>query len=96
MKVLSSQLVTTPTQTASSFNKKLRQYNFQEKIKNYRIKQIIERINQECKLPSNNKQNKCLDFYIQLQDEYDNVRHVKNLKHALYNEHGLHWDEEYY
>tara|TARA_Y100000389_G_C17430770_1_gene502449 strand:+ start:1141 stop:1407 length:267 start_codon:yes stop_codon:yes gene_type:complete len=88
--------VTTKTQTCSSFDKQLRQYNIQEKINNYRIKQIIKKINQECKLPSNNYQNKCLDFYIQLQDEYDNVRLVKNLKHDLYNEHGLHWDEEYY
>lgn len=101
MKIILSQLrmtSATPTKTASSsFKKQLKHYDIQEKINNSKIKTLIRRIDQECRLsPTHNEQNECLDAYIQLQQEYDNVRRVKNLKHKLFLKHNLHWDEEYY
>ena len=98
MKILLSQLsvTTTPTKTSSSsFEKQLKHYNIQEQINNNRINKLIRRIDQECKLPTNKKQNDCMDVYIQLQEEYDNFRRLKNLKQKLYLKHDLHWDEEY-
>ena len=98
MKILSSQLslTTTPTKTSSSsFKKQLRHYNIQEQINNNKINKLIRRINQECKLKTNEKQNDCMNDHIQLQEEYDNFRRLKNLKQKLYLKHDLHWDEEY-
>tara|TARA_Y100000389_G_scaffold199637_1_gene238408 strand:+ start:2193 stop:2486 length:294 start_codon:yes stop_codon:yes gene_type:complete len=97
MKILSSQLVTTPTKTTqSSFEKQLKHYNIQEQINNNKINRLIRRIDEECRLLTHKKQSKSVDVYIQLQEEYDNVRRLKNLKQKLYSKHDLHWDEEYY
>jgi len=97
MKILSSQLVTTQTKTTqSSFEKQLKHYNIQEQINNNKINRLIRRIDEECRLLTHKKQSKSVDVYIQLQEEYDNVRRLKNLKQKLYSKHDLHWDEEYY
>ena len=90
-------MTTTPTKTSSSsFEKQLKHYNIQEQINNNEIDKLIRRIDQECKLPTHNKQNECMDVYIQLQEQYDNARRVKNLKQKLFLKHNIHWDEEYY
>ena len=99
MKILLSQLsvTTTPTKTSSSsFEKQLKHYNIQEQINNNRINKLIRRIDQECKLQTNEKRNDCMNVHIQLQEEYDNFRRLKNLKQKLYLKHDLHWDEEYF
>ena len=96
MKFLRSQLSVTPTKTSfSSFEKQLKHHNIHEQINNNRINKLIRRIDQECKLQTNKKQNDCIDVYIQLQEEYDNFRRLKNSKQKLYLKHDLYWDEEY-
>ena len=82
--------------TQSSFEKQLKHYNIQEQINNNKINRLIRRIDEECRLLTHKKQSKSVDVYIQLQEEYDNVRRLKNLKQKLYSKHDLHWDEEYY
>ena len=97
MTIILSQLTVATTlttkQSLSTFEKQLKHYNAQEKINNNKIKKLMKTINQECKQQT---QNECSDVYIQLQEEYDNVRRVRNLKNKLFSKHNLHWDEEYY
>lgn len=98
MNVLSPQLsVTTKLiKPSSSFNKQLKYYNLQEKFINYRIQKLITTINHECKIVAPNQQKKCIDHYVELQEEYDNIRNIKYRKHELYLKHNLFWDEEFF
>lgn len=98
MKIILSQLslTTTPNKTeSSSFKKKLKHYNIQEQLNNNNINKLIKLIDQECKIQTNKKPNYCIDVFIQLQEEYDTVRRLKNLKQKLHLKHDIHWDEEF-